>query len=248
MKRLISVVLLFSLLPMLLGATSASPGVITGGETGTDIYAIQVRLIDLGYLNYRATGKYSDMTTNAVRSFQQRNGLPADGQTGAETMRVLFSDEAVRQGANPQFSSAVGRAYTGTVREPGVVSSWETIDSFFPVGSEAVITDYNTGDTYTVVRTGGINNAEVTAATAQDNQKFSYLFGGYSWEHRPVLVEIDGMRYAGSIFGMPTGLSGGGASGMPGSTFLYFNNSRSDVYGLTDEEHVLSITTASGTG
>lgn len=246
MKRLLLLFLLVLLLPLQLGAVSDSPDVITHGETGTDIYAIQVRLIELGYLNYRATGKYSDMTTNAVRSFQQRNGLPADGQTGAETMHVLFSDDAVRQGANPRFSSAVGRAYTGAVREPGVVSSWETIGSFFPVNSQAVITDCNTGETYTVIRTGGINNAEVTAASAQDSEKFSYLFGGYSWEHRPVLVEIDGMRYAGSIFGMPTGLSSGGGSGMPGSTFLYFNNSRSDVYGLADEEHVLAITTASG--
>lgn len=239
--------MLLILLPLIFGAASASPDVIVRGETGTDIYALQVRLIELGYLNYRPTGKYSDMTTKAVRSFQQRNGLPADGQTGAETMRVLFSDDAVRQGANPAFTSAVGRAFTGSVKELGVVSSWETIDSLFPVGAQAKVTDYNTGESFTVTRTGGTNNAQVTAAAAQDNEKFSYLFGGYSWEHRPVLVEIGGTRYAGSLFGMPTGLSPGSGSGMSGSTFLYFNSSRSDVYELADEEHVLSITTASGT-
>ncbi|MBD5560753.1 MAG: peptidoglycan-binding protein [Clostridia bacterium] len=246
MKRYVAALLLFMILPLTAAATQ-SPDVVTRGATGTDIYSIQVRLIDLGYLNYRATGKYSDMTTSAVRSFQQRNGLPADGQIGAETMRVLFSDSAVRQGANPRFSSAVGRAYTGAVSSKGTVSSWDAIDARFPVGSEARITDYNTGESFTVVRTGGINNAEVTAASPQDNETFSYVFGGYSWEHRPVLVEIGGTQYAGSLFGMPTSLEIGGSSGMSGSTFLYFNNARSDVYELADEEHVIAITAVAET-
>lgn len=235
------------MVPVSLGATS-SPDVITRGETGTDIYSIQVRLIELGYLNYRATGKFSDMTTNAVRNFQLRNSLPADGQIGAETMRVLFSDDAVRQGANPKFSSAVGRAYTGAVSQKGAASSWEAISSLFPVGSQARITDYNTGETFTVTRTGGTNNAEITAVSADDNEAFSYIFGGYSWEHRPVLVEIDGTQYAGSLFGMPTGLEMAGSSGMSGSTFLYFNNARSDILGLADEEHVIAVTTVTETG
>lgn len=223
-------------------AGTPAPDVITRGKTGTEIYSIQERLIELGYLNYRATGKFSNMTSNAVRNFQQRNGLPADGQIGAETMRALFSEDAVRQGANPKFSSAVGRAYTGSVVQSAAASTWEAIDAQFPVGSQVTVTDYNTGETFAVVRTGGVNNAEVTAASVQDNDAFLHVFGGYSWEHRPVLVEIGGTQYAGSLFGMPTGLEMAGSSGMSGSTFLYFNNARSDVFQLADEEHVLAIT------
>lgn len=246
MKRIVATIVLLMLLPLSIAATS-TPDVITRGKTGTDIYSIQVRLIELGYLNYRATGKFSDMTTNAVRNFQQRNNLPADGQIGAETMRVLFSDEAVRQGANPKFSSATGRAYNGAVTQKGAVSSWEAVSARFPVGSQARITDYNTGEAFTVTRTGGQNNAEVTATTAEDNEVFKHVFGGYSWEHRPVLVEINGTQYAGSLFGMPTGLEMAGSNGMSGSTFLYFNNARSDVYELADEEHVIALTTVTET-
>lgn len=241
MKRLLAATLLCITALLSVGATG-SPDVIAHGETGMDIYSIQVRLIELGYLNYRATGKFSDMTSSAVRSFQQRNHLPADGQIGAETMRLLFSDSAVRQGANPKFSSAVGRAFTGAVTQKGTVSSWDAVDSRFPVGSTVRVTDYNTGESFSMTRTGGLNNAEVTAATAEDNEKFRHVFGGYSWEHRPVLVEIGGTHYAGSLFGMPTGLEMAGGSGMSGSTFLYFNNARSDVFELADEEHVLAIT------
>lgn len=240
-KRLLALLLICSIVPLVLAAAD-SGDVVSHGQTGKDIYSIQVRLIELGYLNYRPTAKFSGMTTDAVRDFQRRNNLPPDGLIGAETMAVLFSDDAVRQGANPAFSSAVGRAYTGTIKEKGILSSWESISSVFPIGKEAKIIDYNTGDSFTVKRTGGINNAEVTAETKQDNDIFSYVFGGYSWEHRPVLVEIDGIRYAGSLFGMPTRLSSGTNGGMSGSTFLYFNNARSNLFGMSDEEHSVAIT------
>lgn len=241
-KAILAVVLLALSVPLALGSAD-SGDIVSHGQTGTDIYSIQVRLIDLGYLNYRPTGKFSGMTTDAVRNFQRRNNLPADGRIGTETMNALFSEDAVRQGANPSFSSAVGRAYTGTVREKGVLSSWDNISRLFPVGAEAKIIDYNTGGTYVVRRTGGENNAEVTVEDSDDNDLFSYVFGGYSWEHRPVLVEIDGVRYAASMFGMPTRLTHGATGAMSGSTFLYFNNSRSDLYGISDAEHLVAIST-----
>lgn len=225
-------------------ASSAS-NVIDVGEAGRDIYTIQQRLIDLGYLNYRATGNFGDITQEAVRDFQTANNLPADGQIGSATMQLLFSDDAQRAKMNPAFKSAVGRAYTGTVKEKGDLSSWDVISEEFPKGSTAVVTDYNTGETFTLRRTGGTNNAEVVTETATDAEKFEYVFGGYSWEHRPVLVQIGGTQYAGSLFGMPTRTGSESGSGMNGVTFLYFNNSRSDVHGFGDEEHTVSINSAS---
>lgn len=221
---------------------SSAPNVIEAGEAGTDIYTIQQRLIDLGFLNYRATGNFGDITREAVRDFQTANGLPADGQIGTETMRLLFSDSAERAQRNPAFRSAVGRAYTGTVSAQGELSSWESIDREFSVGKTAQVTDYNTGEQFALRRTGGTNNAEVVTESASDAETFEYVFGGYSWEHRPVLVEIGGRTYAASLFGMPTQTGGTGGSTMSGVTFLYFNNSRSDIHGLGDEEHAVSIT------
>lgn len=224
--------------------TGGSPDdVIEHGETSSTIYGIQQRLIELGYLNYRATGKFSDITQAAVRRFQTANGIPADGQIGTQTRNMLFSEDAIRAGANPQFKSAVGRAYTGEVTEKGTLSSWEAIAERFPIGSTATITDYNTGERFAVRRTGGTLDAEVQTATQDDHDKFEYVFGGYSWEHRPVLVDIGGRTYAASLFGMPTGIGDAGTTGMRGHTFLYFNNSRSDLLGIADEEHTVAITT-----
>lgn len=227
------------------GYASSTAGIFEVGEAGTDIYTIQQRLIDLGFLNYRATGNFGDITKDAVKDFQTANGLPADGQIGAETMRTLFSEGAKRAGRNAAFKSAVGRAYNGTVKAQGELSSWEAIDKIFSVGSTAQITDYNTGEQFVLRRTGGNNNAQVVTASQADADMFQYVFGGYSWEHRPVLAEIDGRTYAGSLFGMPTQTGSVGGSGMSGVTFLYFNSSRSDISGLSDDEHAVSITAVS---
>lgn len=223
-------------------ARAVNSEVIEHGETNSTIYEIQQRLIDLGYLNYRPTGKFSDITQAAVRKFQQSNELPADGQIGAQTLRALFSDDAVRATRNPAFKSAVGRAYTGTVSDKGILSSWETISTLFPVGTTAMVTDYNTGERFRMRRTGGTLDAEVTTETQEDHEKYEYVFGGYSWEHRPVLVELNGQTYAASLFGMPTGTGDAGTTGMRGHTFLYFNNSKSDLLGIADEEHTVAIT------
>lgn len=233
---------------MLFASAAGATEVIEAGETGTDIYTIQQRLIELGFLNYRATGNFGDITKDAVRDFQAANSLPADGQIGAETMRVLFSDTAARAPMNSAFKSAVGRAYTGAVKTKAELSSWDEISSDFPVGTPARVTDYNTGEVFELRRTGGTNNAEVVTQSQDDLDKFEYVFGGFSWEHRPVLVTIGDRTYAASLFGMPTRISQDTGSTMSGVTFLYFNNSRSDVQGLNDEEHAVSITAVSPEG
>jgi len=241
-KRFITLLLIiFISLPFMMSLTGGD-AIIAKDDTGSEVYAIQRRLSDLGYLNYRPTGKFSDMTANAVRKFQQVNGIAADGQIGESTSQVLFSDSAKRNTANPQFKRIVGKAYTGEVTGKATLSGWETIDKIFPVGTTATIKDYNTGTTFSVKRVGGNNCAQVKTVTAEDFDVYNEVFGGQTWEHRPVFVSIGGAEYAASLFGMPTNNEPSASSdNMNGYTTLYFNNSNTDVQGLPDEEHVISI-------
>lgn len=228
--------------PLLVSAASPTDSIIKTGDTGSDVYALQRRLYELGYLNYRPTGKFSDMTASAVRKFQQLNGIDADGQIGQSTQQKLFSDNVVRNEANPQFKMVVGRAYTGEVKDKAELSAWEAINQAFPVGSVATVKDYNTGSVFHMKRTGGVNCAQVITETADDYDTYLYVFGGETWEHRSVFVTIGGTEYAASLFGMPTGTERlAGEDNMRGYTVLYFNNSKTDVNSLDDEEHVIAI-------
>lgn len=65
------------------------------GDEGKTVKEIQVRLKELGYYTYRkTTSYYGEITESAVISFQQQNGLTADGVAGKRTMKALFSSKA----------------------------------------------------------------------------------------------------------------------------------------------------------
>lgn len=56
---------------------------------------IQQRLIDLGYLQGAADGKFGPKSGSAVKIFQRVNHLDITGNTDAETIIALFSDQAI---------------------------------------------------------------------------------------------------------------------------------------------------------
>ena len=51
--------------------------------------SLQKRLKELGYLTGTVDGSFGAATENAVRAFQRRNGLTADGKAGAATLNKL---------------------------------------------------------------------------------------------------------------------------------------------------------------
>ena len=64
------------------------------GSTGAEVVRLQDRLKALGYFlaNQNSTGFYGSITQQAVIDFQQRNGLPANGVAGPETLTILYDD------------------------------------------------------------------------------------------------------------------------------------------------------------
>ncbi len=68
------------------------------GATGDAVKAMQRRLHELGYMRPDSDdGQFGTGTENAVRAFQNANGLRADGAAGPLTLTRLFSDQAVRK-------------------------------------------------------------------------------------------------------------------------------------------------------
>ena len=75
-------------------STSASAGsttytALSQGDKGTLVVEMQEMLQELGYLS-EVTGTYDDATVEAVKNFQRRNDLTADGKAGPETQKVLY--------------------------------------------------------------------------------------------------------------------------------------------------------------
>ncbi|MBE5804985.1 MAG: peptidoglycan-binding protein [Clostridiales bacterium] len=69
------------------------------GSQGDDVKSVQSRLKELGYYSGSVDGSYGSGTMAAVKSFQSKNGLSADGLAGSKTYKILFSDSAKAAGS-----------------------------------------------------------------------------------------------------------------------------------------------------
>ena len=59
------------------------------GSSGTVVSQIQTKLKNWGYYAGDVDGVYGSATERAVRAFQRKNGLTADGKAGAQTLEAL---------------------------------------------------------------------------------------------------------------------------------------------------------------
>lgn len=69
--------------------TAAQGATYRQGSTGAPVRAIQSKLERWGYYDGAVDGIYGSGTAAAVRRFQQKNGLTADGVAGPATLRAM---------------------------------------------------------------------------------------------------------------------------------------------------------------
>jgi soluble lytic murein transglycosylase-like protein len=95
------------------------------GRVGWDVSVLQFLLARKGLFECTLSGQFGAMTEDAVRKFQRRNGLAADGIAGPVTMRALRGRGTI---APPQVSAApairhvvkAGESLTGIATRYGI--------------------------------------------------------------------------------------------------------------------------------
>ncbi len=78
-------------------SASSSSGPMKLKDENAEVTKVQERLEELGYLD-KVTGYYGTDTESAVKKFQKKNDLDADGIVGSGTKKVLFSEDAKKAG------------------------------------------------------------------------------------------------------------------------------------------------------
>lgn len=79
-----------------IGTSAATAGTTSAyrsldlNDTGSDVLAVQRKLQELGYYDGELTGTYGNLTKEAVRQYQKKNGLGADGIAGEKTQTKLL--------------------------------------------------------------------------------------------------------------------------------------------------------------
>lgn len=91
-------------------AQSALAASYRQGDSGSAVTTIQTKLKRWGYFDGPVDGVYGSKTTKAVRSFQQKNGLTADGVAGPATLKALGMEQTSQNSGSSQTGSSSGNA------------------------------------------------------------------------------------------------------------------------------------------
>ncbi|GHV12248.1 hypothetical protein FACS1894219_04820 [Clostridia bacterium] len=86
-------------------ATVANWPTLKSGSKGSEVTALQELLVYNGYSPGTIDGDFGTNTTNAVKAFQKKNGLTADGIVGPKTFEKLIT--TVKTGSNSRAVRAV---------------------------------------------------------------------------------------------------------------------------------------------
>ena len=201
------------------GSTSSSDGGYTRtlrrGYTGEDVVRVQNRLKELGYYTKSVDGVYGLGSMAAVKAFQQRNGLQADGLAGRETFRVLFSNSAIAASSTPtveepeeeEESSSSSGSYE-TLREGATGEAVRTMQRALKNLNYPLTVDGSFGPTTkaAVKLFQGTNN--LTADGVAGNETLTLLYSGKA---KP---------YAGTSSGSSSTPSGGTVSSDAGASAM----------------------------
>lgn len=102
------------------GSVATVPPVIPGAPVGnTDAFAVQKKLTELGLFNGTVDGFYGPMTANAIRAFEQRNGLEPTGALTPDVIDAILRADAAGMVPVAQATPVVQQAVA--VRPQAVV-------------------------------------------------------------------------------------------------------------------------------
>ena len=213
-------------------SSGSSDGTCGPGDSGSAVKKVQQRLKKLGYYTGSADGDYGAGTKTAVKNFQKRNGLTANGTVNKKTLAKLNSSSAKKAKA----SDAAGGSGSGA-------GSTETLNWFnggsskIPKGATFKVKDIKTGIVFTVKRWSGANHIDAEPLTSSDTGKMRKIFGHWSWRRRAVLVKYNGHVYAASMNGMPHGTQTIKGNNFDGHFCIHFKGSKTHGSGKVDAMH-----------
>ncbi|MBR3017738.1 MAG: SH3 domain-containing protein [Clostridia bacterium] len=249
-------------------AQRKNPAVITAPPTGyntlalnssgDEVYALQYKLYQLGYLaGDQVNGYYRATTEAAVAAFQRAKGLTVDGVAGAQTQQALYGTASTVTAAPNNGGGTNGQYVNGSSTTvtlyPVEKSDWFTgdIQDVWPNGSVAILTDVYTGISFKAQRLYGGNHADAEPVDTADTAAICAIYGVskpqeiedreqelQSYRRRPTWVTVGGRTFCASVYGIPHNYSGDriANNGYNGQFCVHFTNSRTHTSNIVDPD------------
>ncbi len=129
-RRIAALALVFAVnISLIAFAQQAQAATYRQGSSGEQVRVIQTKLKNWGYYDGAVDGVFGSQTTQAVKYFQRKNGLTADGIVGPATLKALgmsgggtpAQDASVDLLARVISAEARGEPYSGQVAVGAVI-------------------------------------------------------------------------------------------------------------------------------
>ena len=129
-RRIAALALVFAVnISLIAFAQQAQAATYRQGSSGEQVRVIQTKLKNWGYYDGVVDGVFGSQTTQAVKYFQRKNGLTADGIVGPATLKALgmsgggtpAQDTSVDLLARVISAEARGEPYSGQVAVGAVI-------------------------------------------------------------------------------------------------------------------------------
>lgn len=129
-RRVAALALVFAVnISLIAFAQQAQAATYRQGSSGEQVRVIQTKLKNWGYYDGAVDGVFGSQTTQAVKYFQRKNGLTADGIVGPATLKALgmsgggspTQDTSVDLLARVISAEARGEPYSGQVAVGAVI-------------------------------------------------------------------------------------------------------------------------------
>ncbi len=167
------------------GSNGASTAYATlrSGTSGDEVRTLQTQLTSLDY-NVEVTGNYDSQTTQAVKSFQTRNKLTADGVAGVKTQTLLYSGNALKYSAQ---SAAYDVPSVGKIK---LLHWFNDVKPALKGKSSIYVYDPASGYSYTLHLYSLGRHADVEPQTSEDTANMMAAFGGKAIWDPPKFVYV----------------------------------------------------------
>ncbi|MBQ6514407.1 MAG: peptidoglycan-binding protein [Clostridia bacterium] len=213
-------------------ATPAPDNILKEGSKGSDVKALQNKLIELGYLSGKADGVYGSKTTEAVKAFQRASKLTADGVAGEKTISKLEGTTKTGTTTTTTTTTTTSTSTSTKVSASSVqYSSWyDTVKAVAKKYPYATIYDYSTGISWQIHIFSVGAHADYEPVTANDTAKMLKAFGGNTWNPKSVWVKFsNGSVYLGSTHSMPHDVQHNRDNNFEGHSCLHFPRTQAQV-------------------
>ncbi len=195
------------------------------GDYGTDVKNMQTRLAKLNYLSSaNATGYFGEITEDAVKAFQKRAGLSADGKVGGVTLTMMNSSSAKKAASAPSTkketktsgksssgsssSGSSGSSSSGVSDKVGVeklVALAESkVGSKYVRGAKGPNTFDCSGFVYWCLKNAGVSTSYMTSIMWRSTSRYSRFTDMGSIQRGDILVfsgESDSTGHVGIYLG-----------------------------------------------